>query len=247
MPVSREWMTLRRRRVRARRVWARWSRPRISRKPSIPASRAMSNFSREADCSGRISSSRWTNSVTNVGGRLRGPLSRAFADRERLPAIGGTPLHHGNQTPYPVFYPSSRGGSIATSPGRRRLSIFTIPKGAIMTATTTRRAFLQATVLACTGAGLARAIDPIRRTGKARLDLSLAAYSFDRELSFKRKTKPTMTLEEFIDLGAKLELPAVELTAYYFPKTSPEYLKAIKSRCDKLGLAVSGTAVGNDF
>src|SRR5262245_34884281 len=116
-----------------------------------------------------------------------------------------------------------------------------------MTTTTMRRAFLQATVLAGAATGLAGAIDPIRRTGKARLDLSLAAYSFNRELSLKGKAKPTMTLEEFIDLGAKLELPAVELTAYYFPKTTPEYLKAIKSRCDKLGLAVSGTAVGNDF
>jgi sugar phosphate isomerase/epimerase len=56
-----------------------------------------------------------------------------------------------------------------------------------------------------------------------------------------------MTLEDFIDLGAKLELPAVELTAYYFPRTNEEYLQSVKSRCAKHGLAVSGTAVGNDF
>src|SRR3954454_13606809 len=56
-----------------------------------------------------------------------------------------------------------------------------------------------------------------------------------------------MTLEDFIDLCAKLELPATELTAYYFPKTTPEYLKSIRKRCDDLKLAVSGTAVGNDF
>ena len=56
-----------------------------------------------------------------------------------------------------------------------------------------------------------------------------------------------MTLEDFIDLGAKLELKALELTAYYFPKTTPEYLKSVKGRCDKHGIAVSGTAVGNDF
>jgi sugar phosphate isomerase/epimerase len=116
-----------------------------------------------------------------------------------------------------------------------------------MTATTTRRGFLQAAVLGGLAARAAGAIEPIRRTGKPRLDLSLAAYSFNRALSLKGKTKPTMTLEEFIDLGAKLELPAVELTAYYFPKTTPEYLKEVKSRCDRHGLAVSGTAVGNDF
>jgi sugar phosphate isomerase/epimerase len=116
-----------------------------------------------------------------------------------------------------------------------------------MTAKTTRREFLEAALAAGLAAGAAGAIDPIRRTGKARLELSLAAYSFNRELSLKGKKKPTMTLEEFIDLGAKLGLPAVELTAYYFPKTTPEYLQAIKKRCSGQGLAVSGTAVGNDF
>src|SRR5438309_923151 len=76
---------------------------------------------------------------------------------------------------------------------------------------------------------------------------SLAAYSFNRYLRLGGKTRPAMTLEDFIDLGGKLALPAVELTAYYFPKTTGEYLKEVKSRCTKLGLAVSGTAVGNDF
>jgi sugar phosphate isomerase/epimerase len=108
-----------------------------------------------------------------------------------------------------------------------------------------RRDFLAAAAaLAATPA--ARAIDPIRRTGKARLELSLAAYSFNRHLNLKAKNPP-MTLEDFIDLGAKLELPAVELTAYYFRSTTDKYLDEIKARCDKHGLKVSGTAVGNDF
>src|SRR5262249_36336079 len=101
------------------------------------------------------------------------------------------------------------------------------------------------------GAGLAAgrttAIEPIRRTGKASLKLSLAAYSFNRQLNLRGKTKPKMTLEEFIDFAAKLELPAVELTAYYFRETTPDYIAAIKERCREHRLAVSGTAVGNDF
>lgn len=111
----------------------------------------------------------------------------------------------------------------------------------------TRRRFLHAGLTLGLCATVGRAIDPIRRTGKARLDLSLAAYSFDGQLSLKGKKPPTMTLEDFIDLGAKLELPAVELTAYYFPKTTTEYMLAVQRRCKALGLAVSGTAVGNDF
>lgn len=115
-----------------------------------------------------------------------------------------------------------------------------------MTMHHTRRAFLQSTVAAVAAAGPLGAIEPIRRTGQAKFQLSLAAYSFNRQLDLKAK-KPQMTLEEFIDFTAKQELPAVELTAYYFRETTDAYLKAIKARCDRHGLAVSGTAVGNDF
>ncbi|HKB41716.1 MAG TPA: sugar phosphate isomerase/epimerase family protein [Gemmataceae bacterium] len=113
--------------------------------------------------------------------------------------------------------------------------------------TVSRRTFLQTVAAAGLAATPALAIEPIKRTGKSKLTLSLAAYSFNRYLNLKGKTKPQMTLEEFIDLGGTLELPAVELTQYYFPKTSDEYLKEIAARCAKHKLAVSGTAVGNDF
>ncbi|HWG45014.1 MAG TPA: sugar phosphate isomerase/epimerase family protein [Gemmataceae bacterium] len=116
--------------------------------------------------------------------------------------------------------------------------------------TTTRRQFLQTSVL--TGAGLvagadsAAAIEPIHRAGPAHLRLSIAAYSFRQELT--SKPKPKMTLDDFIDLAAGLDLDAVELTAYYFPKTiAPDYLAHLKGRCTRLGLDVSGTAVGNNF
>jgi sugar phosphate isomerase/epimerase len=120
-----------------------------------------------------------------------------------------------------------------------------------MTTRTDRRSFclvsLAASAASCLGGKpLLRAIEPIKRTGKPNLKLSLAAYSYNRHLDL-RSRKPAMTLEDFIDVGGKLELPAVELTAYYFPRTSKEYLEGIKARCTRLGLAVSGTAVGNDF
>ena len=56
-----------------------------------------------------------------------------------------------------------------------------------------------------------------------------------------------MTLEEFIDMAAGWPLDAVELTGYYFPQTTPRYLAGLKGRCTRLGLDISGTAVGNDF
>ncbi len=114
-----------------------------------------------------------------------------------------------------------------------------------------RRQFLRSGLAA--GAGLALsasglpAIEPIRRNGKSHLRLSLAAYSFRKYLDLKIKPKPPMTLDDFVDLAAALDLDAVEPTAYYFADTSPAYLARLKGRCSRLGLDISGTAVGNDF
>jgi sugar phosphate isomerase/epimerase len=113
-----------------------------------------------------------------------------------------------------------------------------------------RRQFLASALAATSGLALSRtagAIEPIRRVGSSHLKLSLAAYSYRQYLNLSRKPKPEMTLEEFIDQGAQMGLDAVELTAYYFPQTTPEYLNALKGRCTRQGLDVSGTAVGNNF
>jgi sugar phosphate isomerase/epimerase len=111
----------------------------------------------------------------------------------------------------------------------------------------TRRQFLHAALASGAGlaaAGTTTAIEPIRRTGPGRLRLSIAAYSYRLYLDLKKKE---MTLFDFIDVSAGMGLDAVELTAYYFPETTPEYLAALKGRATRLGLDVSGTAVGNDF
>ncbi len=113
----------------------------------------------------------------------------------------------------------------------------------------TRRQFLSTAVAAgaATALAAAPAIDPIKRPGPSRLHLSLAAYSYNRYLRLKNPMQPAMTLVEFIDTAATMPLNAVELTAYYFPRTTPEYLADLKGRCTRLGLDISGTAVGNNF
>jgi sugar phosphate isomerase/epimerase len=114
--------------------------------------------------------------------------------------------------------------------------------------TASRRQFLQTAVAA--GAGLAlgtsagSAIEPIQRAGKSHLRLSIAAYSYRQYLDLKKKA---MTLEEFAELAAGMDLDAIEPTAYYFPETTPEYLAKLKGLCTRLGLDISGTAVSNDF
>src|SRR6516225_4251740 len=101
--------------------------------------------------------------------------------------------------------------------------------------TMTRRRFLQSTVAAGTGTALAAvpatAIEPIRRTGKSHLRLSIAAYSYRQYLALNLKPKPTMTLDDFIEQCAAMDLDAVELTAYYFAETSPDYLAHLKGKC----------------
>lgn len=91
-----------------------------------------------------------------------------------------------------------------------------------------------------------------KRTGKPFFKLSLAAYSFNSQLPKNwpkpGKTVPKMTLLDFIDYCAEQDLDAAELTSYYFPaEVTPEYLNEVKERCFRLGLDVSGTAIGNDF
>jgi len=93
---------------------------------------------------------------------------------------------------------------------------------------------------------------PLPRNGQSHMKLSVAAYSFNKMLA-KRGTpeeiaKAGMSLNDVVDFAAKQNLDGVELTSYYFPKeVTNEYLMGLKQQCFRLGLDVSGTAIGNDF
>lgn len=91
------------------------------------------------------------------------------------------------------------------------------------------------------------AIEPVKRTGKSLIKLSLAAYSFRKYLEFKGTNKPTMTLDQFAEYASEQGLGAIEPTSYYFPDTSKEFFPKYKAFCSKLGLDISGSAVGNNF
>lgn len=110
----------------------------------------------------------------------------------------------------------------------------------------TRRGFLSTGIALATVAPL-RAIEPIVRHGPPQIKLSVAAYSFHKLLERKKDVPPKMVLEEFIDRAAEWGVPAVELTSYYFAEKTPEYLTSLKRLCTRLGLDVSGGAIGNNF
>lgn len=109
-----------------------------------------------------------------------------------------------------------------------------------------RRQFL-ATGAGLTAAGRLAAIEPIPRPGSSHLKVSLAAYSFNKLLDLRKGAAPQMTLERFAELAAQWGLDAIEATAYYFPETTPAYLAKLKGHCTRLGLDISGAAVGNNF
>lgn len=112
--------------------------------------------------------------------------------------------------------------------------------------------FSAATWMAGAMSTKSQAAEPVVRNGKSHMKLSLAAYSFSRVLP--RSWTPDQladakfTLEKFIDFCAEQDLDGCELTAYYFPKEiTNEYLMSLKERTFRLGLDISGTAIGNDF
>src|SRR5437763_6111105 len=132
-----------------------------------------------------------------------------------------------------------------------------------MLPTITRRHFvfrsipagLSAAGLVAAASRTARAIDPITRPGSARLPLSLAAYSFrDYFQDSAHKQGPRsaaghqIDLFQFVDFCAEHGCQGSELTSYYFPRQlTDDFLLKLKHHAFIRGLAISGTAVGNNF
>jgi sugar phosphate isomerase/epimerase len=91
------------------------------------------------------------------------------------------------------------------------------------------------------------AIPPFERKGGPRLWLSLAAYSF-RDTFNHADPAQRITLFDFLDFCADHGCVGAEVTSYYFPREiTPEFLLQLKRHAFLRGLALSGTAVGNDF
>jgi sugar phosphate isomerase/epimerase len=102
--------------------------------------------------------------------------------------------------------------------------------------------------LAASGTG------PFQRSGKPRLRLALAAYSF-RENFPKMRGKANAKMAagkstdmfKFIDYCAANDCEGAELTSYFFDAETDEYMIKLKRHAYLRGVAVSGTAIGNNF
>jgi sugar phosphate isomerase/epimerase len=122
----------------------------------------------------------------------------------------------------------------------------------------TRRSFLRrAAMLPFVAASMplataTAAVTPIKRGGGSHLKTSLNAYSFIDLLNANLKD-PTkgVNLFQVCDFCAEQNFDAVDVTSYFFPgypnAPTDEYIYKLKRHAFKLGLAISGTGVRNDF
>ncbi|MFS4455086.1 sugar phosphate isomerase/epimerase family protein [Maribacter sp. 2304DJ31-5] len=79
-----------------------------------------------------------------------------------------------------------------------------------------------------------------------RFKTSLNAYSFNTWLRTKK-----MTVDQLLEFCSEVGFDAIDLTGYYLPDypTPPDdtYIYHIKKKAHRLGLAISGTGISNDF
>src|SRR4051812_36441075 len=112
----------------------------------------------------------------------------------------------------------------------------------------TRRDFLKTTIQAGVVAGglgwilpsRSLGVEPFTRKGAARLELSLAAYSFRDYFKHKDPAK-RITLFDFIDFCAEHGCQGTELTSYYFPDpVETDFLLKLKRHAFLRGIEISG-------
>jgi sugar phosphate isomerase/epimerase len=87
----------------------------------------------------------------------------------------------------------------------------------------------------------------------ANIKLALNAFSFNDMLTGKGQpnNKPSLTLLELLDWCATENIPAIDVTGYYFPGypevPTDEYIYELKRKAFKLGIEISGTGIRNNF
>lgn len=92
-----------------------------------------------------------------------------------------------------------------------------------------------------------------RQQHQSPIRFSLNAYSFNDLLMARnsRDSLPVYTLSNLLDWCAAQNLEAVDITGYYFPGyptvPSDELINHVREKAARLGLAISGTGIRNNF
>tara|TARA_A100001391_G_scaffold178244_2_gene142595 strand:+ start:92 stop:997 length:906 start_codon:yes stop_codon:yes gene_type:complete len=118
-----------------------------------------------------------------------------------------------------------------------------------------RRDFLVGLAAASATASSAFGRGPFQRTGPPRLSIGLAAYSLREYFGYsrgRRQEVPQGSQEidmlDFLDYCVAQNFDAAELTSYFFPPACDQaYLLSLRHAAFLRGVAISGTAIGNNF
>jgi len=94
---------------------------------------------------------------------------------------------------------------------------------------------------------LAACAVPVSATGaalerKARLRPAICAYSYRDALKDKR-----MTYEDLVRLAAELDMDGIDMTVYWFPSTSDDFLLPVKRLAYKLGVEIYSIAIRTEM
>lgn len=115
-----------------------------------------------------------------------------------------------------------------------------------------RRDVLGLAAIASLAPAPAPAYEPVRRTGGPCFAPGLNAYSFLEQLNANQRDAGTgVDLFGVVDFCAKHDIPAVDLTGYFFPgypqPPADRYVNRMKRVVHDQGIVISGTGVRNDF
>ena len=109
-----------------------------------------------------------------------------------------------------------------------------------------RRKFLQGAMALSTAPLVPKHFFQENQRPTHKLKISLNAYSFNAPLR-----DGSMTIDDMLEFCSNTAIQAVDLTGYYFPGypavPNDEYIYHVKNKAFRLGLAISGTGVRNDF
>jgi sugar phosphate isomerase/epimerase len=117
----------------------------------------------------------------------------------------------------------------------------------------TRRRILQLAALApFAGAVAARAAAPVAPKTRAHFAPALNVYSFnDALLANAKDSGKGIDLFGIFDFCAQHDIPAIDITGYFFPgypqAPTDAFINRVKRRTHDLGIVISGTGVRNDF
>lgn len=124
-----------------------------------------------------------------------------------------------------------------------------------------RREFLGVAAGTLSACGLTRNVkntdarERIQRSGPPRFEIGLAAYSLRNYFAYKKGKAqkpsddgPSIDMIGFLDYCVAHNFDAAELTSYFFPpKADKAYFLGLKHAAFIRGVAISGTAIGNNF